>query len=282
METSERPTVVRDAYPAPFVTVVNAFSDATLAPMLQQLLDAGIIVPTQVITGGGRNGVRWPVVNCYRGNPDISKVAANNQINLSAQVGGQRAVDEVAAYATLHGLRVPTKPNQVVVTLSHLMWRLTHRLADGSFPKVPVVAEVSHKAEAYSLVNQPHWNKAKVELSELESSAVNESRKLCTQFGLMWLKAGSGQLISADERDTYCGPTMCPHASLGSPCYAPYPAQYARPTGLTPNPRKGAGGGRKKGRDDDSPQGGDAQKKAKKQKGGKHGSTQQRLSFVKV
>lgn len=145
------------------------------------------------------------------------------------------------------------------------MWRYTHRNEDGTYPLVPAVAEISHKAEGYSAAH-PEWGKGKVELSELESADVNESRKICTRFGLMWRKP-NGNRIAEDERDSYSGATMCFHGAFGSPCYAPYPAHWIGPSGATPNLRKR--GGKKRDRDDGGSGGNDGGSGGgKKKKGG--------------
>lgn len=266
METPDNLTCLRDVYSSEHVCKENAFSASVLTSLVQQLIDASKLVPVTVVTGGGRLGARFPLVNTWRGNPLIATIQANNQIKLSESIGGQTAFNEVVTYCQQHSLTVPTTPNATNLSLSNLMWRWTHRNADGSYPLVPVVVEISHHAEGYSAANSVEWGAAKVELSQLESHDVNESRKVCTRFGLMWRKP-NGNLIGVD--DDYAGPTMCFHGIWGVPCYAPHPDQWIAPTGATPNPRKMGGGKKRK----DGSGGGRRKKKGSLDKG------QRRLSF---
>ena len=181
-------------------------------------------------------------------------------------------MDQVVDYCRAHDMTVPNTRNDCLLSLSSLMWRYSHPNADGTYPLIPSVAEISHHAEGYTAANLVDWGAAKVELSALESHDVNESRKVCTRFGLMWRKP-NGNLIGADE--DYAGPTMCFHGAFGSPCYAPHPYQWNAPTGATPNPRKTGGGRKRKGGGDGGGSGGRGRGKTEKSldKG------QRRLSF---
>ena len=238
METPDVPTQLRELYQER-VCIENAFSTATMTSMFDQLRNAQPcrLLPQTVETGGGRNGVRFPDVSAFRGNHAIATIRDNNQFKLSGSIGGTQALQEVQHYYDEHpdafGNR-PTNVNQVNVSLANFMWRYTHRNVNGSYPLIVETAEISHRAEGYSAANAG-WTNAKVELTELESADVNESRKTCTVWGLMWRKPDFS-LIEPEE--DYAGPTLCPHAAVGSPCYAPYPAVIVGPTGGTPNPRK--------------------------------------------
>ena len=117
-----------------------------------------------------------------------------------------------------------------------ICWRYNH-----SHRLVPQGVEASHLAEAYHRSNT-FLPGHRVELSELEAREVNESRKVCSLFGLMWRKP-DGSVIKPIEcwplsgvptEDTYQGHTMCMHSVLGSPCYGPYVNTMSAPTFLTP------------------------------------------------
>jgi hypothetical protein len=268
METPDDPTCMRVAYPAEHICKENAFDGPVLEALVTRLIAERYLVDVTVKTGGGRGGVRFPEVTTLRGNPDKASVKANNQFKLSAVIGGQPAFQQVGEYCRLHNLQAPLNFNATNLSLSNLMWRYNHRNADGSFPLVPVVAEISHHAEGYSAANSVAWGAAKVELSELESHAANESRKCCTQFGLMWRKP-DGSLIG--EFEDYAGPSLCFHGAYGTPCYAPHPVSWTGPTGATPNPRKTGGG--KKRKDGEGGSG------MQKRKSASHDKGQRRLSF---
>lgn len=240
----------------------NAFDDAMMTTMYGQLVGRDMLVPITVRTGGGRSGVRFPDRIEMRGNAEaLVSLRDNNQFKLSRHIGGKEALAQVQSYYQAQqdngyqwGGAKPAKENEVNLSMASFMWRYTHRRADGTFPLIPATAEISHLAEAYSEAH-PEWGIAKVEVTQMESSAVNESRKTCTRLGLMWLKP-NGSVIG--EYENYTGATQCPHASVNSPCYAPYPAQWKTPTGATDNVRKA--GGKKKRKD-----GGGKDSKAKKQ-----------------
>jgi hypothetical protein len=248
-ETAEQPTALRDLYGI-HDCIENAFSKNTIIRIYSALVNNGSLQPITIRTGGGRNGVAFPALQVMRGNHTFATIKANNQFKLSNHVGGQPALTEIHAYYASHPDmgNAPATLNGVNCSLANFMWRYTHRLPDDSFPLIPATAEISHLAEGYSAANRAAWGEAKVEYTQLESHDVNESRKTCSLFGLMWMKPG-GEIIA--EHEGYSGPSMCPHASIGSPCYAPYPAAWRTPTGETPNPRKqrrksGGGGGDKK------------------------------------
>jgi hypothetical protein len=180
---------------------------------------------------------------------------------LSRFVGGQAhakaaATVELATYAAGGASKL---------NCGTLLWRYYH-----GGRKVPVGVEVSHLAEAYHIGEPVGF---KVEVSELESSEVNESRKVCTKFGLMWYKA-NGDPIEPHERfeddagnanpAPYIGPTLCPHKGLGSPCYAPYPIGSRVPTFLSPG--RDRAGGSKMGGGKGSGGGGAKKSKGEKRK----------------
>jgi len=259
METAVDPLGLRLIYQGHHVCIENAFSDATMAALHTSLRTHNYLVDINVETGGGIGGVKFPTINCERGNNvRLAQIGSSNQFKLSATIGGLNALNEVRAYmerrenadllvGRKHGL--PSKVNEVNVNLSNFMWRYTHRdPVTLMFPLIPHTLEISHLAEGYSKAH-PTWGKAKVELTQMESAEVNESRKFCTTFGLMWRKPDDS-VIPAQQQDTYSGATLCPHAACGSPCYAPYPTAWKQPTGATVNLRKrerrdGGGKGRK-------------------------------------
>lgn len=257
METPEHSTRMRDAYGAPHICKENALKDDTITTMFNQLTSRGILKQITITTGGGLNGVRFPTISAWRGSHEVATVKSNNQFKLSRHVGGVVAFNEILAYYRLHpGLGTPPGTmNDVNVSLSGFMWRYTHCLPNSRYPLIPVSVEISHQAEGYSFANRELWGNAKVEVTQLEGHDVNESRKTCTLFGLMWKKP-DGSIIRPGEN--YSGPTQCPHGAAGSPCYCPYPTAWRTPTGLTPNPRKA---GKKAKRKDGS--GGTGNKKKK-------------------
>ena len=143
--------------------------------------------------------------------------------------------------------RLLTVPLQFKVNLAQLVWRYRHRTADGAYRKLPVSLEVSHQAEAYHadglfpglLWGERYRTGYKIELSNLETAEVNESRKVCNEQALMWRKPDTGELIPLEEVQSYRGPTQCHHAALGIPCYAPYPAGEDAATLRTPKKNRG-------------------------------------------
>jgi hypothetical protein len=133
-------------------------------------------------------------------------------------------MQSIHAYLDENGIERPAYPPKV--NMSHVLWRWTH-----GYRMLPVGCEVSHHGEAYESAD--HWpaNQLGVpyspgfrcEVTQLEDGAVNESRKLCSRFALMWRRP-DGVLIPQDQKDTYNGPTMCIHGALfDTPCYGPFP-----------------------------------------------------------
>ena len=207
---------------APRDDLVNKLSHEAVDQLVQNMLARRKLVPCSVETGGS------PPVNTHR-----SKYSASGQAQISPPVNSRARQD----LADSGAIPVDVDWNNVNLNVHLLLWRWQHtgRL-------VPTGVEVSHKAESYHRMGLPapfdNWsNGHKVELSELESAEMNESRKLCTRFGLMWRKP-DGSVISPSEKwgeaDEYVGPTMCPHSVLGSPCCGPYVDVARKPTFLTP------------------------------------------------
>lgn len=114
---------------------------------------------------------------------------------------------------------------------------------------MPIRLELSHTAEGYHAEGCMRGYKGeawrpgnKVELSNLETQECNESRKSCSLTGAMWRRP-DGSWIPQSEMNTYRGPTQCPHASFGLPCYAPYPIGEDKPSFKTPfRGKRGRGG----------------------------------------
>ena len=178
------------------------------------------LVPVTVETGGA------PPRDAFR-----SKYASSTSTAQFHPPQGSVAAAELLA----QGWEEPL--NNININIHLLMWRFTH-----NFRLVPQGVEVSHQAEAYHRPGLPGpfsgWlNGHKVELTELETREVNESRKQCSKFGLMWIKP-DGSLIEQDEKwgqaNQYSGPTLCWHKALGAPCYGPYIAVAKAPTFVTP------------------------------------------------
>jgi hypothetical protein len=192
-----------------------------LVAHLRQSRQSGLRQIT-VSTGGGRNGIRWPDKQTEY------LEAARTQMHPPAK---SKAWTEC-----LQPLYPDKHYNSMNINIHQLLWRHQHPLSDGSgYRKVLADLEVSHLAEAYHSESHP-----RVELLELEKSDVNESRKICSKFGLMWRKAGDGSRITPDQINTYVGPTMCPHAAAGSPCYGPFPSDFRSLTGTSPGLRQKA------------------------------------------
>lgn len=221
-----------------------------MGTIFNQLINSQYLVQVQIKTGGGYQGVRFPTRSAYRGNPAaFAQLFLSNQFKLSRTIGGNAALQQIQAYYDLKAAEGhdwpgnrPTTMNACNINMANFVWRYTHKIGS-AFRKIRSTVEISHHAESYSVAH-PEWGECKVEVTQLESAPVNESRKNCTRFGLMWLKP-NGELIGLEEE--YSGPTQCPHANCNSPCYAPYPTLRKEPTGFTPNPRKHGKGGRGSG-----------------------------------
>lgn len=151
-------------------------------------------------------------------------------------------------------------------------------------PEIPIGLTISHMAEschcdeewsaldkqvhdpsaplgANALKEFPRYTWAsgnKVELVTAETTEVNESRKFCTQFGLMWIEGSDGTRIPLDPNAPRAEvedsalpahhPSACWHSTFGVPCYT---AQVQRsgevPEGATPARLARAGAGAKRG-----------------------------------
>lgn len=143
--------------------------------------------------------------------------------------------------------RLLGSPLQFKVNIAQVVWRFQHRTEEGACRKLPVNLEISHQAEAYHAaglfpglgLGESYRTGFKVEVSNLETEEVNESRKVCNEQALMWRKPDTGELIPPEEVASYRGPTLCFHASFGIPCYAPYPEGEDVATLKTPTKRRG-------------------------------------------
>lgn len=102
---------------------------------------------------------------------------------------------------------------QLNLLRNRIMWRYYH---PGSL--IPMGFEVSHMAEAAH--QNPLFNSDAswlvIELVGLESREMNESRKLCREWGL-WITDVDGSIIQNDNRHATC--SRCPHAAVGRPCF---------------------------------------------------------------
>ena len=217
---------------------VNCLDMSGLDTLYLQGVQSGVILPdAQVVeTGGGRNGVRWP--------SRTVTVTTRTQIRPNA---GSAPDIQIRNWRMAN---VPDEPvgAQIYVNTSHLLWRRSH-LFDGSPRHVMQTVELSHHAESYhtqAIMQGIHGvpisfvSQCRVEIAEMEMSLMNETRKLCTRFAMMW-RYPNGDIIPLAQVATYTGPTMCPHSTLGgTPCYAPRPTEGGAraPTGKTPSKRK--------------------------------------------
>jgi hypothetical protein len=250
METPDQPDIFNQLYPE-HPCYENAFSAATMTSIKNTLVQRGFLLPIEVRTGGGYDDVPFPPRQALRGNQAAyTQLGLTNQFRLSQDIGGDAALGEIQAYYQEKADAghewpgaMPVTLNACNINMANFMWRYTHKIG-AVFRKIPASVEISHHAEGYSAAH-PEWGACKVEIAQLENHHVNESRKLCTIFGLMWKKP-SGEWI--EQNEVYGGPTQCPHATCNSPCYAPYPITFKEPTGATPNPRKHGKGGRGGGR----------------------------------
>jgi len=220
----------------------NCFSRLALV-QIRTALRGGLAPTLRRITveAGGVDPVDTYYSTVVAGKPSSPGIA---QWSVPAGACPQAILDYKNAFPTY-------TTGQIKINLGHLVWRITHQKADGQFRMLPQGLEVSHLAEGYhgSVDGIPGWMHGyKVELVALEGSEVNESRKTCWRFSLMWRKPGETSLISLAEARTYRGPTQCCHAAWGSPCYAPYPRVVSVPTFITPTrlSRAGIGGAEKR------------------------------------
>jgi hypothetical protein len=205
---------------APRDDLVNKLSREALDGLINYMRQRNKLVPCTVETGGS------PPVATHR-----SMYAASGQAQITPPV------NSLARRELSNALPDGVEWNNVNLNVHLLLWRWQH---DARL--VPACVEVSHLAESYHRLGLPvpfnNWSSGhKIELSELESAEMNESRKVCTRFGLMWRKP-DGSLITPDEKwggaSQYVGPTMCLHSMLGSPCYGPYFDEARKPTFYTP------------------------------------------------
>lgn len=223
-----------------YVSGVNALDAAALDAQVLRMrtfLHGGVTRLHQAVisTGGGYLNaqgvrVRWPDVtadfSCYS--------APTGQPQVTVPVNSLAKAQIVSWYES-QGF--PTDdPSIVKLNVSGLMWRSTHQ-----YREIPVSVEISHLAEAYH--NAANWPVGlppylpgfRCEVSELEDWFINESRKPCARFGLMWRSALDGSVLSADSTD----PSMCWHGTLlGSPCYGPRPCQDFEPAPPASTARK--------------------------------------------
>lgn len=151
-------------------------------------------------------------------------------------------------------MRPANRKKAYLVNVAHVVWRHLHRFPDTNECKwLMHNFECSHRAEAYDMfawpafegdeayqgtnypfphdVGTPGW---RVEISEQESFDINDTRKLCAKYGLMWRRS-DGSLILEDD---YVGPTMCIHQAWGFPCFAPRPTAFVPVPALAVPPRQ--------------------------------------------
>lgn len=240
---------------------VNIWSVDRCHELVDYFESAGKLRRIMIETGGGRNGIRFPRQEVF--------VSFQTQFGLSASPSDPRnkALSDIeqwfearratrtAAIETASAIEDPQERAEalqmansmvaydmpIVTSINASMSQLIYRHRTGR--PVLTILELSHLAEAYhsSSVIAGWTRYARVEYALHESHHINESRKVCNNFGLMWRKP-DGDLIPPEEKDTYAGPTLCWHAGMGSPCYGPYPEAWSEASG-TPNPRTKSKGG---------------------------------------
>ncbi len=236
----------------------NIFSETVLNNVINFWESNGNIGWIEIETGGGYanplagqpgqpDRLRWP-------HEDVPITRLPNQ--WSCRANSPEWAEASAFYAERSNNLLEGDPptenwpqvyQQCRINPSLAIWRVLHGMR-----RVPVTVELSHAAEAYQAPQfiegfQPTW---RVEKAELERDWVNLSRRECSAGALMWRKEG-GELIPLDEKETYTGPTLCWHAGMGSPCYAPHPLDEGSVpprivTGQSPSKRKigrSSGGG---------------------------------------
>eukprot|EP00208_Stichococcus_sp_RCC1054_P004037 CAMPEP_0206149114 /NCGR_PEP_ID=MMETSP1473-20131121/37610_1 /ASSEMBLY_ACC=CAM_ASM_001109 /TAXON_ID=1461547 /ORGANISM="Stichococcus sp, Strain RCC1054" /LENGTH=320 /DNA_ID=CAMNT_0053546559 /DNA_START=37 /DNA_END=999 /DNA_ORIENTATION=+ len=162
----------------------NCFSRLALV-QIRTALRGGLAPTLRRITveAGGVDPVDTYYSTVVAGKPSSPGIA---QWSVPAGACPQAILDYKNAFPTY-------TTGQIKINLGHLVWRITHQKADGQFRMLPQGLEVSHLAEGYhgSVDGIPGWMHGyKVELVALEGSEVNESRKTCWRFSLMWRKPG--------------------------------------------------------------------------------------------
>lgn len=203
-----------------FEAAVNALSLEAIDHMVDGML--GDSIHQRLIqTGGGYVNaqgvrVRWPdetaYFSCFKAG------TGQAQVKVPAQ---SRSMADLVAYYEANGF--PTEPlAEMKLNLAGLLWRKTH-----GHRQIPINVELSHVGEAYESVGNwpadlpPFSQGYRCEHIVLEDWFLNESRKQCARFGLMWRSALDRSVLSLDST----APSMCWHGTLlGSPCYGPHPA----------------------------------------------------------
>lgn len=254
-----------------FFTVANCFSDQTLLALKERWKEGHMLAEMKISTGGGyvmrapdgspmltETGAvmrtRWQAL----WSPLV--MAGNQQLSSARGADGTYSSPETREYISfleqklanpIEGDPAPETwtydPESVHYSIGQVLWRLQH-----GNRQIPVGPELSHQAEMFHdsralpfelrgfegsewipVIND--WKSAwRVHVAEMEAKWINESRKSCTAGGLMWRKAGTGELIGIDE--AYVGDTCCWHATYGSPCYGPHPTEVGGP--ILSSPRK--------------------------------------------
>ena len=137
-------------------------------------------------------------------------------------------------------------PNNIQPQISDIIWRDEN---DGA--QIPSGFHVSHRCAADDL----KAGTPRIQLVCVETKDVNESRKYCNLYGLMFKKPSTHvgvdpvAITLADfAGGGYHGPTCCPHAGTpGGMCYAtlkPFEERRVQPTSPLKRKRDDAAGGR--------------------------------------
>lgn len=197
------------------VRAVNAISSVQVVALVRHWIDIGTLKPITVHTGGG-DGVA-PHASIHTHYTTLVP-SADGKVQATVPVGH---VDTVSALRTALG----RARGQVKVTLHLAYWRYQGRRgSEAVCPQLPSNIEISHLAAAYQGVLLPNGDVCtQVMASVAESSEMNESRKACARYGLMWRKALDGSKIVPGA--IYLGASSCWHGhdSDRFPCYGPQP-----------------------------------------------------------
>ncbi|KAL8991843.1 MAG: hypothetical protein Q9188_007688 [Gyalolechia gomerana] len=207
---------------------VNCLSNKGIDQLWSWALKKGNIREVTVVTGGQ---APLKAFASYM-TAGTAQKDGQGQMNVSKSECPAAYRDMSDLFKSLNPLKA--MPQQLKVNIHHLAWRKQHESTDGpDYRKVPINLEISHMAEAYHVVGGMEGRSGgtwlpgnKVELSNCETQECNESRKFCREYG---------KLIPFSEKDSYRGPTMCPHAAFGMPCYGPYPVGEIGATLITPH-----------------------------------------------
>jgi hypothetical protein len=219
---------------------VNALSANQLRALIGRWIRGFQIRPITIKTGGGDGQQRHPSINTHY--TSLAQSAAG-----TVQITVPRDCPE-GVYQTLSEYVEVPRGGQLKVT-AHLVYHRWQWLRDDpariDAPLLPHNVEMSHLAAAYEGEPIPGLTGRCTQVLEsvAETAEMNESRKACARYGLMWRKA-DGTPISPEETEIYVGSTGCWHGHNSDrfPCYGPQPMlgtpskrRTKSVTGITPS-----------------------------------------------